>query len=137
MNLEWSESYEIDIPELDVQHKEFLKLIHDLYKAQDRTAEMTLLEKIFKCAISTFISEEELMQMYDYPELSEQKKSHQELLMDLSSFVNPIEGYCYNKKNFIYFICKWFLDHIIYEDRKLGRYVNNMVTEVPDICCSI
>jgi len=127
MNLEWSESYKINIPELDARHKQFLKLIHDLYREQDRTAELTLLEKIFKCAIANFISEEELMRVIDYPEISRQKDSHQELLMDLSSFVNPIEGYHYNKKHFIYFICKWFLDHIYLEDRKLGRFVNSLV----------
>lgn len=125
MNLDWSDKYNTDIPEIDVQHKRFLSLIKKLYEEGDDKREKFILDEIYRYALFHFVSEEELMSIYSYSEKEKQKQSHQELISDLYTFINPIHGNKFNKEKILYFLIKWFVDHTTHEDKALGRFINS------------
>lgn len=126
MYLEWLDNYNTGLPEIDIQHQRFLYLIKKIYLEKNNKKENLLLKEIYRYAVFHFVSEEELMMVYSYSDIEKQKQSHQDLLSDLSSFVNPIQGFIFNKEKFLYFLVKWFADHTTGEDKELGRFINTV-----------
>jgi hemerythrin len=125
MNLNWSDSYNSGIPEVDVQHQRFLALVQKLHNEEDESKQATLLKELYRYAVFHFSSEEELMRVYSYPDTEKQKERHKDLLMEFSSFVNTVTS-SPNKEKFLYFLVKWFVDHTTGEDKDMGRFINSV-----------
>lgn len=126
MYLEWLDNYNSGLPEIDVQHQRFLHLIKKLYLENDDKKEIFILNEIYRYAVFHFVSEEELMLVYSYSEIEKQKQSHQDILLELSSIVNPFQEFHFNKEKVLYFLMNWFVDHTTIEDKDLGRFINTV-----------
>jgi hemerythrin-like metal-binding protein len=70
-----------------------------------------------------FSSEERVMQQINYPEFENQKKMHETLIQNvINILLNLKDGKEITSKELISFLTKWLYDHIVNEDKKIGKY---------------
>ena len=132
MNFEWSQDYYIGIPEIDTQHKRFLSLIKSLFNEKDSLQELKILDEIYNYSVFHFISEEKLMEIYNYPELEEQKDKHRLLQLELSGFISPVLKREWNKAIFLNFLIKWFVQHTTMEDKEFAHFICKKRTNIEE-----
>ncbi len=79
----WYNKYNLQIPEMDEQHKRIVKLVNEFKEAWDTKKSVNELVKIIKNLINYssyhFRSEEEYMGEYKYTEIKEHKAEHKKL----------------------------------------------------------
>ena len=123
----WNDCFKIDVPEIDDQHKRFLELVDDAQAKLD-SSESRDLNSIIKAledyAGYHFAFEEEVFEKSKFPNLEQHKQEHKQFIdrvkqlrLDLE-YTNPLVA-----KKTIDFMRKWFISHIIKNDRKYLDYV--------------
>lgn len=127
---DWRPEFEIGISEVDLQHKNFLKLIKkvellDSGKLSKINIEDILQEIIFYAQFH-FRSEENLMKEFNYPEIEKHKQEHKllsdHLLLEASELITNPGEYLHLHN----YLLKWLLNHILEEDTKLKKYFHNI-----------
>lgn len=128
--IEWKSSYEIGVEEIDLQHHYFIDLINRLAKMLGKGArieyQMSLIKELNAYAKFHFISEENLMEYANYPDLNEHKTHHYQLIDKLSSkqnnlLNNPSEE---EVRNLISFLVEWFFQHTNGEDKRFAEFLH-------------
>lgn len=123
----WNDSFRVDIPEIDEQHKKFLDLVDDA-KNNLESSENKGTNKIIKAledyASYHFAFEEELIGNSEFPNLLMHKQEHKQFIekirqlrLDVES-TNPLVA-----KKTVDFMRKWFISHILDNDRKYVDYI--------------
>lgn len=126
--IEWSQKYELGIDAIDFQHRYFAGLINRLSDELDRIEEhvyfASLLSELTAYARFHFISEENLMYRAGYPDLTEHRSCHRELIDRLSARINRLElDHSENSgEAVITFLTDWFSHHTLMEDRKFSDW---------------
>jgi hemerythrin len=128
---EWNPSYELGIEQIDGQHKELVRMINDLYdsiKGRD-SAEVVnrTLAQLLQYVEVHFDTEERAMQERGYPEFSEHHKLHEDLrrkVFDLKK--SQLQGVDIATFELLNFLTDWLKEHIAYEDKLFGDFVNKM-----------
>ena len=125
--ISWKDEYCVGIEEIDKQHMDFLKLINRFMvlfgsgwhiRLQDR-----ILLEILKYAEYHFVSEENLMILYNYTDIVIQEKEHSILIKSLKSKCSGLKEGSVNGNDLIKFLINWFLHHTQEEDRRFARYI--------------
>lgn len=121
--LSWKADYATGIEEIDLQHRYFMSLINRLSSefdgCEDESYRKKLLNELVKYASFHFVSEENLMIKFAYPDLERHRKLHLELIDKLSwqiqskSYVALFE-----------FLVDWFIRHTLEEDKRIGEFVH-------------
>lgn len=123
----WKDKYCIGIEEIDKQHMDFVKLINRFMvlfgsgghiNLQDR-----VLLEILKYAEYHFVSEENIMIFYNYPDHATQKEAHDVLVRLLKRKSFGLKMGSVNGSDLIRFLINWFMHHTQEEDRKLAQYI--------------
>jgi hemerythrin len=122
MNFKWKKEYELDLPEIDVQHKRFLSLVKML-SISDEISRHTILNEIFRYASYHFKSEEEMMKQYDYTGLSVHSEEHQFLKERVIVAIEDSQKGKLDFESFIMFLVKWFVNHTTLIDRKMSESI--------------
>ncbi len=132
-------AYVIGIGEIDKQHEIFLKMFKtfkDTYASPSiiivdndvKTKIYLYILNLRRYVFKHFITEEEYMIKYSYPQYFEHREKHDEFLKKLMSFEEDYYNY---KKMSPYsiseFISSWIEEHIKMMDREFGRYVNDRI----------
>lgn len=123
----WNDCFKIDVPEIDEQHKRFLELV-DIAQMKLDSAESSDFNSIIKAledyASYHFTFEEKLIEKSNFPDLTQHKQEHKQyidrvrqLRLDFE-YTNPLVA-----KKTIDFMRKWFISHIIKNDRKYLVYI--------------
>jgi len=134
MAMEWKELYSCHIPEIDQQHKRLFELGNQLYTLALRNdAEehhnkiKMILTELQAYTVYHFEFEEALLERYGYPNLEEHKDEHQFFIKKLSEF--EVDLFQQDMKEvilrLIMFVSEWISNHIVIEDKKYGRYIEN------------
>lgn len=128
----WDDSWSIGIPEIDKEHKLLVKLIQKLFGALISAQATDYIREIFHELIDYtryhFTNEENIMQEYGYPNLSDHKCNHQDLIKQVLNVSDRIltEGESEQLGDDIYeFLKQWLTNHIINEDLKFRAYIQN------------
>ena len=123
----WKKEYELDVPQIDGQHKKLVELAGDLYDALTGDAEKykANLEGILKAFEDYtnyhFSTEEAMIEGAGYPSLSSHKLAHQNFIIELSNqrrklakeSSDPIaDGF-----RFYDYVLSWLLTHIAKADK--------------------
>lgn len=78
--LDWDESLSMCIPEIDVEHRRFIRLVNDLNEAiVDRLDSGEIrkrMQRVIDDAIAHFAHEEELFRKWNYPGANEHSAKH-------------------------------------------------------------
>lgn len=129
----WENRYNINIPEIDEQHRHLISIINRLYDACT-VGDKHQLETGFKVAVKEtvdyvkkhFSDEEKMMLAKGYPDYPAHKAKHDEFVRKIIEAVsNYTEGKPLAANNFIRFLTGWLLEHIAITDKEFARFALN------------
>lgn len=125
----WSNEYEVNVKEIDSQHRKLLELVNRLHAAVescvDKERLRSILGELVECTREHFLTEEQYMQEYEYPESENHRRQHRALLGQLEELVADSSGkhpaFCsdYDVSS------DWALTHICDQDKSLGKFLNS------------
>lgn len=130
--IEWNDSYSVGDSDIDEQHKKWVSIYNDIYDYFDQKSQeksqleiMDTLKSIVDYTRYHFDYEREYMKSINYPLIVEHLRKHKEfdnLVYKISR--NASEGKIILYSEMMTLIRHWFLNHILEEDKKYGRYAN-------------
>lgn len=127
--VQWKDEYSVGITFIDDDHKKLINLLNQFTAAYDHdmseTFEKEALEELINYTKYHFEREEEMMSENDYPDFIAHKAKHQEMIEQVSSFVE-----LYNKKGHAAlkeiseYLTVWLISHINGTDKEYSQYLN-------------
>ena len=122
--LEWKDSYNIGVKEIDNQHRGLFDLISKLFTSRLYEPEgkyfFLTLNKFVEYAQVHFSTEERYMQEAQYPKFAEHQREHELFIAQVSKLVQDVENMEPNiETKTIDFLKDWYLAHILGTDRDL------------------
>ncbi|MCX8070540.1 MAG: bacteriohemerythrin [Thermodesulfovibrionales bacterium] len=128
--IEWSKNFFTGHKEVDLQHQYFVELINriiwDILELKDNNYHIMLMEELVMYANFHFKSEENILYKLGYPDLTEHKKLHMELIDTLSSKIVFFKEGSNKSLELIDFLIKWFINHTTSVDiNSFERYISN------------
>ncbi|MDT8440355.1 MAG: bacteriohemerythrin [Desulfuromonadales bacterium] len=132
----WKPSYEIGINEIDMQHRQLVGMINELYEAIKEghgaaTAD-AILDRLIDYMRMHFSTEENSMQEHYYPGLLEHEAMHHELTRHVLDFLeNKRTGGRVNTFELLDFLRDWLTDHISEQDKQFGRFLKKRWRPLP------
>jgi hemerythrin len=128
--LEWIDSYNIGIKEIDNQHRGLFDLISKLsntkhYKHGEKYFFATL-NTLMQYAELHFTTEERYMADARYPKLIEHQKEHADFLQKVSALVQELEKKELNiHQSILGFLRDWYTTHILGSDKDYVAALKN------------
>lgn len=124
--MEWHEIYSIGVESIDSQHKQ---LVHMVSRLQATLAGGDINQEVANAlrflvdyTKRHFADEEKLMAEIDYEELEHHRELHKKLINDVVHILLQIKkGKAIDPYAFIDFLTDWLINHIRYEDKKIGK----------------
>ena len=130
--LEWDNSFNVGVDDIDEQHKRLIEIINTLHDAMMCGKDHAILESVLASLLGYtehhFLFEEDLMDKSDYPYSVQHKAAHKDIKAKLFKLqAEYSEGRPGANMHVMEFLKVWLIDHIIMgnEDMKLGRYVSS------------
>jgi hemerythrin len=122
----WSESYDIGIKRIDMQHRAFLGLVEEFHteRLNDASLErlLSLLNEIVLYATFHFCSEENVMRELDFQALQQHTQHHISLLDSLTNKMAGLQmGGC-SPQEVEDFLTDWFIKHVVQEDSRIPLF---------------
>jgi hemerythrin len=124
--LEWKDSYNIGVKEIDNQHRGLFDIISKLFTSQLYEPD----GKYFFLMMNTFVeytqvhfsTEERYMQEAEYPKFAEHRHEHELFIAQLVKILKDIEKKEPDiESKTLSFLKDWYLDHILGTDRDLEK----------------
>jgi len=128
----WDESYLLGNELVDTQHHQLFDLVNTLVRScVDGTNKVKVketLDFLVNYTVQHFNDEEALQKKYNYPEYEKHKQLHEDFKPTVAELVQRFneggssEKLCVDIKTIV---VKWLANHILFEDKKIGEYINN------------
>lgn len=127
----WKKSYELKIPELDMQHRRLVGLINELSDAMMmRKGQRTLphiLDELSEYVNLHFASEEKVMEEFKYPGTEEHVQEHQEFIKKVLEFKEVYsQDHELDTKELLDFLCDWLKNHIVVCDKAIAKHIQRV-----------
>lgn len=124
----WKEAYNVNITEIDQQHKKLVDLINKLAEAMSHGKGKEVLGEVFGQLISYcsshFATEERLFDQYSYPEAAEHKDKHRKVTAKVLALQQEMrEGKKTISMEVMDFLEQWLDKHILGTDMKYSAYL--------------
>jgi len=124
--MEWHETYSIGVESIDTQHKQ---LVHMVSRLQTTLAGGDINQEVANAlrflvdyTKRHFADEEKVMAGINFEELDHHKELHKKLINDVVHILLDIKkGKSIDPYAFIDFLTDWLVNHIRYEDKKIGK----------------
>ena len=126
--LEWDESLSVGIPEIDVEHQCFIRLINELNEAISSRMGLEEIRKrmrlILEDAASHFAHEEALFKEWEYPEVAEHAIKHEQVIIAMNKIIGSFEhdSMEYELVEAAMDIKAALIEHLLSEDMKYRDY---------------
>lgn len=119
----WNDSYSVDAPAMDAQHKNLIKLLNDLHHGMTHGAGKealgSVLDQLIRYTQSHFADEEKAMQAAAYPRLAEHKNEHKALTERVLKFRDDYAaGRAALSVHVLTFLKDWLRHHIMGSDKQ-------------------
>ncbi|WP_320008712.1 bacteriohemerythrin [Maridesulfovibrio sp.] len=127
--LEWNDKLSVGIDEIDVQHKELVRIIntvHDQMTDGDYNESFlcTIVDDLHHYAAVHFGMEESLMEKYNYPYMLNHKNKHTEFIDKIVCVANGHgRGACSINMDILNYLSDWLITHINVMDKELGVFL--------------
>lgn len=126
--LKWQHAYDLGIEEADRQHKKLIMMMNDVHilSANQRSGEAIAqaLDSLIQFTEVHFEWEEKLFDSYEYPESSQHKAAHRQLVMDLRQHQKNIQlGSLEEVDNELNALNDWLIKHIEYSDQDYAKHI--------------
>jgi len=120
--LEWKDSYNIGVKEIDIQHRGLFDLVSKLsntkHKYRDHKFFAVTLDTLMRYAELHFATEERYMLEAGYPKFEEHKKEHTGFIDAVAGLIRDLERHQPGiEQKILEFIHGWYSDHILGTDR--------------------
>ncbi|MFH1913839.1 MAG: bacteriohemerythrin [Pseudomonadota bacterium] len=127
--LNWSDELSVNVPTIDAQHKELIRIANGLINAlslgrNDRVVG-NVIKRLREYTVFHFSSEESLMDKCRYPKRAEHEAEHRRLKENVKNYQRIL----YKKESIspnevLDFLKEWLLTHILTLDRELARFIH-------------
>lgn len=126
--IRWSKTLMVNIPTIDEQHKQLVKMINDLHKAmkgrEGTPAMERILNRLVEYTVMHFGTEEELFRKYKYPEREKHAEAHKKLVGKVSDFQKKMRsGDATISMDLMEFLKDWLVNHIKGTDAKYAPFL--------------
>lgn len=137
MSIEWVDDYCLGISEIDIQHKELFSILADIFHRYGSLSDDALqgknklqffpyIWKLRKHAFYHFITEEEFMVRYRYPEYFDHKNMHNDLMREIFNLEDRlINSEDALQKDQILLFFDALVRHVTKADRKFGGFLRD------------
>ncbi|SPF39780.1 putative Hemerythrin-like metal-binding protein [Syntrophobacter sp. SbD1] len=137
--MEWKDSYNVGIKDLDAQHRGLLDLINRIGDLADMFAPSNpvvfgALNEMIRYADNHFRTEERYLEKYGYPKYLEQREEHEAFVEKTFEMAGDLE-----KENgltlgaIILFLEDWYADHILGKDRSYAQCLATKMAGQADV----
>lgn len=128
--ISWSDTYSVNVREVDEQHKKLIDLINKLHDAMKVGKGSQMIGDVLASLIdytgSHFATEERYMKLHSYPEYEHHKKEHNLLVMKVLDVQKNVQsGKAPITQDVMMFLKDWLVKHIQGEDKKFGPFFNS------------
>ena len=131
-NINWDNTFNIGVDEIDSQHKIWVQALNDLHFALLSGNTGNLISETKKAVITMyeytcfhFKTEEAYMASVNYPDLLSHKALHDEFAAEILELYNDIqEGKHVLSSEIMKKLTTWLQEHILQVDSKIGLYVS-------------
>ncbi len=126
--IDWDDSLQLDIDEIDRQHKRLISLINGLHDAmRNRQADKALggiLISLINYTEVHFSTEEKYFAAFGYPETNSHKQEHKEFVVKISGFERDFrEGKMMLSIDVMKFLKNWLTNHIKKSDKAYAPFL--------------
>jgi hemerythrin len=125
----WQQAYQIDVPEIDAQHRNLFALGEALTRATQAGEAAPLLHgrlcELLAASQQHFATEEHLMEASGFPARAHHKHQHDCFVQKAVALAGDFEaGRTGLEATVLPFLGRWMKHHIVTEDRALGVRLN-------------
>ena len=129
----WKRSYEIGVNEIDMQHRQLVGMINELFEAMKEGQGPTVVDEILDQLVDYvqlhFSTEERYMQTHYYPDLEEHERQHLDMTRHVVELIaSHRAGKGVKTPDLMNFLRDWLVDHISVEDKKFGAFLKKRWT---------
>ena len=126
----WSDSYSVDTPGIDAQHKKLFDLINSLHAAMIQGKGKEVLGQILDGLVDYtkvhFAAEERMLEKINYPDLSAHVAEHDVFIRKAYALQTDYRnGKLALTLPTMDFLKGWLINHIMKTDKKYMPFVNN------------
>jgi len=120
--LEWEDSYNIGVKEIDIQHRGLFDIISKLSATRRFETEglyfLATLNKLIEYAKVHFATEERYMREAHYPKLTEHQQEHKLFFPEVEKLIKNLENKQPDiQQKILDFLKEWYMSHILGSDR--------------------
>ncbi len=124
----WDDSFSVDIPEIDRQHKILVGMLNELHQHVQSRHNVLFIKRVLQGLIdytdSHFTYEEGLLERFEYPDIEQHKEKHRKLIAEVKGFHERLDS----DENFLLdevmvFLTEWLTNHIKGSDKEYSRDV--------------
>ena len=126
----WRDEYNINVAELDAQHRRIAELVnalHEVVSTQQGKADVVVaLQALIEYTRMHFRTEERLMQEYEYSEMEAHRQEHKDLLRQLDFIAHKLTGGVGPVFSADLDVSgDWVMIHLLGSDKRLGLFLNS------------
>ncbi len=125
--IDWDKSYNIDIKEIDKQHKKLVELINELLISRHNNSKIkNIIDSLFNYMDYHLAYEENLLSENNYPEFDEHKEIHNTFKNKIKDFKSKLNN---GDNKFLIpqigrFLIDWLLNHIKVVDKQYISFLH-------------
>lgn len=126
--IEWKDEYDLEIAEIDDQHRHLCNLINILIHAQNLNKGNDVLKdtivELVNYTQTHFKDEEAHMLRNSYPNYKKHQKMHQMMIDQIIAFLQSYKaGKTLTPDQILDFMLNWFLKHVTRQDKEYGQFL--------------
>jgi len=130
---QWSDDFNVDIQEIDEQHKVLVDLLNQLHHAimerRGKTASREILDQLADYTKTHFLLEESLMRVLHYPGLEIHRHQHEDLVIQIHELQRKLdEENATITFELLHFLKMWLIQHINESDKRFGDFFAKSTT---------
>lgn len=128
--IQYSEFIQVGISQFDDEYQHLLDIVNNLHTAVTAGRGLAVLKATLQdlsdFAHMHFSNEENILAQYNYPDLEQHRKAHQELLDSLENFKErAIHGTTSIQFEVMQFLMDWLLEHARVVDKQYSLFLLN------------
>ncbi len=131
----WLPAYEVNVPEIDEQHRELFRMFNDLLDAMWDGKGKNIIEEKLRFlagyAVTHFSTEEKYMVKYNFPDYPAHKKLHDDFTAGVVDFLKVYERNGATTDMLVSAVQDlgtWTREHIRDMDQEMGKYLAGQTT---------
>ena len=131
--VEWSDGFKVNIKVIDKQHKHFIEIMNELFKAMqssEKTAVPKLIVELANYAELHFMTEQKLFEKYNFPQTQKHVDEHKKIQAEVARFVNRSKQCCDNQTDLfklgydlLDLLEDWLFKHLATWDVKYAKFL--------------